>query len=75
MVGVSVMVGVFVAVLVGVTGVGVAVEVGVGVLVANQPGEPAKLPVAHMTTSTSPATMSRPASTLMKVFPRFFFLR
>lgn len=74
MVGVSVMVGVRVAVFVGVTGVGVSVMVGVGVLVENQPGVPARLPVAHRTMSAKPATIKSPARTPTNALPDFCFL-
>lgn len=66
MVGVSVMVGVRVAVFVGVTGVGVLVE--------NQPGVPARLPVAHRTMSAKPATIKSPARTPTNALPDFCFL-
>ncbi len=52
-----------------------SVRVGVGVFVANQPGVPARLPVAHRAMSARPATIKSPARTPINAFPDFFFLR
>ena len=76
MVGVSVTVGVMVGVWVGVTGVVVGVAVAVGVLVAKScRPPPPRLPVAHKTISTSPATISTAAMMVTAVLLERCFLR
>jgi len=62
-------------VLVGGTGVGVRGIVGGGVFVANQPGVPARFPVAQRAISARPARMKSPARTPINARPDFCFLR